>query len=77
MRVPVNGAEILAVVLQGALFVPALGHTWIVHPVVEKPQMLLALPIEDNHGKGLLDMGNPSAVDEGAGSGLCWPDRMI
>lgn len=69
-------AQILAVLIQCPGFVPTSGHSWVILPLVKQGKMLGVCIIESNHGKMLLEVGNPPAVDDRTRLRFRFSDRV-
>jgi hypothetical protein len=70
-------SEVFAVLIQGTGFVPSRSDTWVVLPLVEKAEMLVIGVVESYHCEVLLQMWNPSAIDDRARFGFRFPDWML
>lgn len=65
MRVLMDFAQILAVLVKSPGLIPALGHSRIILPLIEQPQMLVICIIQSPYGEELVQMRNVTAVDTG------------
>jgi hypothetical protein len=68
VRVEVQFAEVLAVFVDRACFVPAFGDSRVVLPGVEQFDVLCALPVDDFEREVLVQLWDVAAVADGARS---------
>lgn len=66
MRILVNLAQVLAVLVKCPSFIPALGHSGVILPLIEQSQMLIIRIIQRPYGEELVQMRNVPAIDERA-----------
>lgn len=76
MRILMNLAQILAMLVKCPGFIPALGHSGIILPLIEQPQMLIIGIIQSPYGEELVQMRNITAVDAGARSRFSRTNRV-
>lgn len=70
MGILVKAAEILPVLIESAGFVPALGNTRIVLPVMEKLEVLRVVVVQRHHGEHFIQMRDVAGVDQTSTLGL-------
>lgn len=70
VRIRLHRLQVRAVLLKRAALVPALRHARVVLPGVEQIDVLCVVDVERDHGKGLAQVRDPAAVDDGAWGGL-------
>lgn len=76
MRVLVDPAEVVPVLVECAGFVPALTYAWVVLPFVEKPEVFWVPVVEVDHGEEFVEVRDVPAVDYGTARWFRWADRV-
>lgn len=69
-------AEVPAMLIQCPGFIPPSSDTWVILPLVEKVEMIRVRVVDRDHGKMLLQMRDPSTVDDRARFRFWFPGWM-